>query len=115
MSASAAPVHTATAENSSIPTFEPERTGLPRTSIASGKKQRRISRSSMLENAKAQGVARRTLGIVLLLVTVFLWTASNFLASVSILRSENIYSTQKLMYIVGRQYLPIIRIRSPIL
>lgn len=27
-------------------------------------------------------VARRTLGIFLLLVTVFLWTASNFLASV---------------------------------
>lgn len=27
------------------------------------------------------GVARRTLGIILLLVTVFLWTASNFLAS----------------------------------
>lgn len=30
------------------------------------------------------GVARRTLGILLLLVTVFLWTASNFLASVSV-------------------------------
>jgi solute carrier family 35, member F5 len=29
------------------------------------------------------GVARRTLGIFLLLVTVFLWTVSNFLASVS--------------------------------
>jgi len=29
-----------------------------------------------------QNVARRTLGIFLLLVTVFLWTASNFLASV---------------------------------
>ncbi len=29
------------------------------------------------------GVARRTLGISLLMVTVFLWTASNFLASVS--------------------------------
>jgi solute carrier family 35 protein F5 len=28
------------------------------------------------------GVARRTLGILLLLVTVFLWTGSNFLASV---------------------------------
>lgn len=28
------------------------------------------------------GVARRTLGICLLLVTVFLWTSSNFLASV---------------------------------
>ena len=29
-----------------------------------------------------ENVARRTLGIFLLLVTVFLWTASNFLASV---------------------------------
>jgi len=29
------------------------------------------------------GVARRTLGIALLLLTVFLWTLSNFLASVS--------------------------------
>src|ERR1700684_3088484 len=29
-----------------------------------------------------QNVARRTLGILLLLVTVFLWTSSNFLASV---------------------------------
>lgn len=41
------------------------------------------SRSSSLR-AKfgLMGVARRTLGIMLLLVTVFLWTASNFLASV---------------------------------
>lgn len=31
-----------------------------------------------------ENVARRTLGIILLLVTVFLWTASNFLASVSV-------------------------------
>jgi hypothetical protein len=30
-----------------------------------------------------KGIARRTLGILLLLVTVFLWTGSNFLASVS--------------------------------
>ncbi len=29
------------------------------------------------------GIARRTLGICLLLLTVFLWTLSNFLASVS--------------------------------
>jgi solute carrier family 35 protein F5 len=37
-----------------------------------------------------ENVARRTLGIFLLLVTVFLWTASNFLASVcwSALSSE---------------------------
>lgn len=30
------------------------------------------------------GVARRTLGILLLLFTVFMWTLSNFLASVSL-------------------------------
>lgn len=30
------------------------------------------------------GVARRTLGILLLLTTVFMWTLSNFLASVSV-------------------------------
>jgi solute carrier family 35 protein F5 len=30
------------------------------------------------------GVARRTLGIGLLLIVVFLWTLSNFLASVSV-------------------------------
>lgn len=30
-----------------------------------------------------ENVARRTLGIILLLATVFLWTSSNFLASVS--------------------------------
>jgi solute carrier family 35 protein F5 len=30
------------------------------------------------------GVARRTLGIALLLVVVFLWTLSNFMASVSL-------------------------------
>jgi solute carrier family 35 protein F5 len=35
-------------------------------------------------------VARRTLGISLLLVTVFLWTASNFLASVSIIAVNGI-------------------------
>jgi hypothetical protein len=29
------------------------------------------------------GIARRTVGIFLLLIVVFLWTASNFLASVS--------------------------------
>ncbi len=34
-------------------------------------------------NVGLENIARRTLGIFLLLVTVFLWTASNFLASVS--------------------------------
>lgn len=39
--------------------------------------------SSLRAKFGLMGVARRTLGIILLLVTVFLWTASNFLASVS--------------------------------
>jgi len=50
----------------------------------------RRSRSSSRSNLKPMGfkaglgldmIARRTLGIVLILVTVFLWTSSNFLAS----------------------------------
>src|SRR5690349_9209329 len=40
--------------------------------------------SSLRARMGLMGVARRTLGIILLLVTVFLWTASNFLASVSL-------------------------------
>jgi solute carrier family 35 protein F5 len=39
-----------------------------------------------------ENVARRTLGIALLLVTVFLWTASNFLASVN---SQRFYNGRK--------------------
>jgi solute carrier family 35 protein F5 len=38
--------------------------------------------SSLRSKLGLMGVARRTLGIVLLLVTVLLWTISNFLASV---------------------------------
>lgn len=34
------------------------------------------------EVARKAGLARHTLGIVLLMCVVFLWTASNFLASV---------------------------------
>ncbi|KAG6291807.1 hypothetical protein E4U46_000774 [Claviceps purpurea] len=40
-------------------------------------------RTGLLASLGLGGVARRTLGICLLLVTVFLWTLSNFLASVS--------------------------------
>jgi hypothetical protein len=52
----------------------------------------RLSVASSHSNLKPKGfkasiglenVGRRALGIFLLLVTVFLWTASNFLASVS--------------------------------
>jgi len=41
--------------------------------------------SSIRERLGLGGVARRTLGIILLLAVVFLWTLSNFLASVSLL------------------------------
>lgn len=37
---------------------------------------------SMASSLGIAGLARRTLGIILLLITVFLWTLSNFLASV---------------------------------
>jgi hypothetical protein len=39
--------------------------------------------SSLRARLGLLGVARRTLGILLLLFTVFMWTLSNFLASVS--------------------------------
>lgn len=41
-----------------------------------------IQPQSMVGGLGIAGIARRTLGIILLLVTVFLWTLSNFLASV---------------------------------
>lgn len=43
---------------------------------------RSISKRSLLANIGLGGYARRTLGICLLIVVVFLWTLSNFLASV---------------------------------
>lgn len=41
------------------------------------------TKSTLRSKFGLMGVARRTLGIALLLLTVFLWTVSNFLASVS--------------------------------
>lgn len=41
-----------------------------------------ITSSASTRNGVGMGLARRTLGICLLLVVVVLWTASNFLASV---------------------------------
>ncbi len=43
---------------------------------------RSVSKKSLLANIGLGGYARRTLGICLLIVVVFLWTLSNFLASV---------------------------------
>ncbi|KAJ4148182.1 hypothetical protein LMH87_002663 [Akanthomyces muscarius] len=42
---------------------------------------RSVSKKSLLANIGLGGYARRTLGICLLIVVVFLWTLSNFLAS----------------------------------
>lgn len=57
-----------------------------RTSAQHDRRSMSSVRSSKIRGFRAtvglQKVARRTLGIFLLLVTVFLWTASNFLASV---------------------------------
>ncbi len=41
-----------------------------------------VAKKSLLANIGLGGYARRTLGICLLIVVVFLWTLSNFLASV---------------------------------
>ena len=37
------------------------------------------------------GVGRRSLGIAMLMITVFLWTASNFFASVRVLSSRKLH------------------------
>ncbi len=42
-----------------------------------------LLKKGILANFGLAGVARRTIGICLLLIVVFLWTISNFLASVS--------------------------------
>jgi hypothetical protein len=57
--------------NSSISHFRPRSTTSTKGS------------SSLRARLGLLGVARRTLGILLLLFTVFMWTLSNFLASVS--------------------------------
>jgi hypothetical protein len=80
MSVQEVPVSSAVAEGF----FVPQR--------RSSEQHDRLSRSSSRSAVKPRGfragmglqnVARRTLGIFLLFVTVFLWTSSNFLASVS--------------------------------
>jgi hypothetical protein len=53
----------------------------PRRSLSSARSNKRAR--GFRAGVGLEGVARRTLGIILLLVTVVLWTGSNFLASVS--------------------------------
>ncbi|MCJ1403311.1 hypothetical protein MMC11_006534 [Xylographa trunciseda] len=80
----------ATTPVSSTPTLEPSLqtsysdTPLSdgnRTSVLSTRLERSPSRSVAIPHKSLGGLARRTLGIVLLLITVLLWTISNFLAS----------------------------------
>ena len=59
----------------------------PSAALTSDSRATNASTASAPRNIREKlglgGVARRTLGIALLLVVVFLWTLSNFLASVS--------------------------------
>ena len=57
------------------------------------------SSSSLCRRPWLRRTARRTLGTVLLLVTVFLWTASSFLASVS----RFLYSRKHEMWPLAKQ------------
>ena len=76
-------------EDHSIPLLESE----PDQSVSQNSKRSQSSSRSqlrplqmpLLAKASFAGVARHTLGIILLLTTVVLWTASSFLASVSLL------------------------------
>ena len=76
----------ALSEDHSIPLLESES---DRSASQNGRRsqssQRRPFKGPLLAKASFAGVARHTLGIILLLTTVVLWTASNFLASVSFL------------------------------
>jgi len=75
-----------TAEPSGFPV--PERRSeeqLERLSMSSFRSQATFKSGGFKASIGLANVARRTLGIFLLLVTVFLWTTSNFLASVSLL------------------------------
>ncbi|MCJ1241076.1 hypothetical protein MMC14_009080 [Varicellaria rhodocarpa] len=80
MSAQAAPASPMIARELSIPALQLSSAveGAPSTSETLGPKP---TPTVYLGNKTLKGLARRTLGIILLLITVFLWTASNFLAS----------------------------------
>jgi len=66
-----------------IPASHAETVATHRKSMDSSRSQR-PSEQRLADGKKGlQGVWRHTIGITLLLATVILWTASNFLASVS--------------------------------
>ncbi|CAG8960209.1 hypothetical protein HYFRA_00012726 [Hymenoscyphus fraxineus] len=86
MSAQEPPVPPAVAESFNLGTEErldvrnerPQRRSMSSTARSSLKLR---SRGGFKKSVGLENVARRTLGIALLLATVFLWTSSNFLAS----------------------------------
>lgn len=59
-----------------------------RTSADSPRSLRSSGKKSQMSKNFHHGIWRHTIGIVLLLATVFLWTASNFLASVGSLNAQ---------------------------
>ena len=79
-----------------VPTIRSEHSQVGRRSIDSSWSQRSRSGPDIrppLQENPVRGVWRHTIGIVLLLATVVLWTASNFLASVGALRVKRWYHT----------------------
>ncbi|KAI4197300.1 MAG: hypothetical protein LQ350_006028 [Teloschistes chrysophthalmus] len=72
--------------------------------------QRESSRSDSLESKSlsALGLARHTLGLILLLTTVFLWTASQFLAST--IFADNTYSKPYFVTYINSSFFAVILI-----
>ena len=90
MSAQATPAPPAVALEFSVPTTW---AALPveEEPVAAERLQKGTTSAVQLSSSIFKGIARRTLGIALLLITVFLWTASNFLASVSVEQLDDKY------------------------
>ena len=86
MAAGNPPAPPLAAEDFSVPALESDISleHGPRASTTSTRSTRMAAHSMMKDMTTHGGIARRTFGIILLLTTVFLWTVSNFLASVSV-------------------------------
>ncbi|KAI9698728.1 MAG: hypothetical protein M1836_003838 [Candelina mexicana] len=92
MSAAVPPAAPATANDFAIPDNH-EENNLPepgRISTSSDRSQVSATKPGRQNGRRLGGVGRHTLGIILLLTTVFLWTASSFLASTMF--ADNSYS-----------------------
>ncbi|KAK4153126.1 hypothetical protein C8A00DRAFT_43906 [Chaetomidium leptoderma] len=73
--------HSLTAAMLAVPEPEPPLSRSPSSATTSGSRTPATGGGTIRDKLGLGGVARRTLGIGLLLVVVFLWTLSNFLAS----------------------------------